>query len=361
MGEYPEEYENGEFTIAPTWVHGIEDARAGIAMHANPQTGTPDYSQGWGPAVGWTDRGKVDQVGQKVCVPYACYENVLVIAETSASEAGAYQLKSFAPSVGNIRTDWRGEDKTQETLDLVEYNQLTLTQMEEVRASAFAMEKHAYEVSKDVYGKTTPLELPNGTSMNVAPAAEAAQPAAGIPATEIVVYASDLPQSALDELDFIDDASSPGGVFIGLPNNGDELDAPPENDPHATFTVSVQNGIPYRCWVHMKVGAPMGKSQANIIWAQFSGAVDKDNKAVFEPGSSNYLTAQGPAQEGWAWAGCNLEDAAESDSLVYFQTGGEVTIRLQAGAEGVGFDQFILSSAKFLNTPPAKIIVEKTQ
>ena len=165
IGEYPEEYEGGEFTIAPTWIHGIEDARAGIAMHANPQTGTPDYSQGWGPAVGWTDRGKVDQVGQQVCVPFACYENVLVIAETSASEAGAYQLKSFAPEVGNIRVDWRGEDQTQETLDLVEYNQLTPAQMEEVRAKAFEMEKHAYEVSKDVYGKTTPLELPDGTSL----------------------------------------------------------------------------------------------------------------------------------------------------------------------------------------------------
>jgi len=355
MGEYPEEYENGEFTIAPTWIHGIEDARAGIAMHANPQTGTPDYSQGWGPAVDWTDRGKVDQVGQQVCVPVDCYENVLVIAETSASEAGAYQLKFFAPEVGNIRTDWRGEDQTQETLDLVEFNQLTPAQMEEARASAFAMEKHAYEVSKDVYGKTTPLELPDGTSMNIVPTAEAAQPA-GIPAAEIVVYASDLPQSVLSELDFIDDAESPEGKSIGLPNNGDELDAPPENDPHVIFTASVQGNIPYRCWIHMKVGTPQGKSQANVIWAQFSNAVDKDNKEVFKPGSSSYLTAQGPTQAGWTWVGCNLDEA---DTLIYFQSAGDVTVRLQAGAEGVAFDQFVLSSAEYLEKAPSMPIVEK--
>jgi len=158
MGEYPEEYEGGKFTIAPTWIHGIEDARAGIAMHANPQTGTADYSQGWGPAVGWTDRGKVDQVGQSVCVSFACYQNVLVIAETSASEAGAYQLKFFAPNVGNIRVDWKGTDQTQETLELVEYNQLSPEEMDEVRAKALEMEKHAYEVSKDVYSQTPPLE-----------------------------------------------------------------------------------------------------------------------------------------------------------------------------------------------------------
>jgi hypothetical protein len=47
MGEYPEEYENGEFVIAPTWIHGLQGARAGIAMQAEPQVGTPSYSQGW--------------------------------------------------------------------------------------------------------------------------------------------------------------------------------------------------------------------------------------------------------------------------------------------------------------------------
>lgn len=159
MGEYPEEYENGEFVIAPTWIHGIENARAGIAMPADPRTGTPDYSQGWGPAVDWTDRGHVDQSGQSICVPLACYENVIIIAETSASELGAFQLKFFAPGVGNIKVDWRGEDQTRETLELVELNQLDENQMAELRTKALAMEAHALEVSPKVYGKTTPLEL----------------------------------------------------------------------------------------------------------------------------------------------------------------------------------------------------------
>jgi len=181
-------------------------------------------------------------------------------------------------------------------------------------------------------------------------------PAANTMTAEIVVYASDLPQSALFELDFIDDSASPGGKLISLPNNGDELDAPPENDPHVTFTVSIQNDISYRCWIHMKVGAPKGKSQANVIWAQFSNAVDNANSEVFKPGSSSYLTAQGPTQEGWAWVGCDLEG---SDALIHFQNAGEITVRLQAGAEGVAFDQFILSSAEFLEEPPAEAVVEK--
>ena len=93
MGEYPEAYEDGDLIEAPTWIHGLADARAGIMMKAQPQLGTPSYAEGWGPAVDWTDRGQVDQMGQKTCVPKDCYEDVLVVAETSQSEPDAQQLK----------------------------------------------------------------------------------------------------------------------------------------------------------------------------------------------------------------------------------------------------------------------------
>jgi hypothetical protein len=177
---------------------------------------------------------------------------------------------------------------------------------------------------------------------------------------EVVVYASDLPEKALSEFDFWDDSSSPGGKMIGTPNSGDELDPPPENDPHVTFKVKVKSGVSYRCWIHMKVGAPKGKSQANMFWVQFSDAVDKANKEVLKPGTGSYLTAQGPTKEGWAWVSCDLEKAKSPEqSLVHFKTNGEVTVRMQAGMEGVGFDQFLLSPAQFLEKPPSEAVVKK--
>lgn len=142
--------------------------------------------------------------------------------------------------------------------------------------------------------------------------------------------------------------------MIGLPNNGDELNSPPEDDPHATFKVQIQSGIPYRCWIHMKVGAPKGVSLANLVWVQFSGAVNKSNEEILMPGTNSYLTAQGSEQQGWAWVGCNLPG---TDSLIYFKNSGEVTVRLQAGMEGVGFDQFLLSSGRYLEKPPVQPIV----
>jgi len=176
---------------------------------------------------------------------------------------------------------------------------------------------------------------------------------------EVVVYASDLPKSALSEFDFWNDPASPGGKMVGTPNTGDELDPPPENDPHVIFNVQVQKGVPYRCWIHMKIGAPKGKSQANRFYVQFSDAVDKTNKEVFKPRTGSYLTAQGPEQQGWTWVACDLADSKSSDNLVYFRTSGEVTVRMQAGMEGVGFDQFLLSPARFLEKPPSEAVVKK--
>ena len=195
--------------------------------------------------------------------------------------------------------------------------------------------------------------------LNSAVVAETQDKKLEAPPPEVVVYASDLPERALSEFDFWNDPASPGGKMVGTPNTGDELDPPPENDPHVTFKVQVQRGIPYRCWIHMKVGAPKGKSQANMLYVQFSDAVDKANKQVFKPGTGSYLTAQGPAQQGWAWVACDLADSQSSDNLVYFRTSGEVTVRLQAGMEGVGFDQFLLSPARFLGKPPSEAVVKK--
>jgi len=159
MGEYPEEYENGKFLAASPWIHGFEDARAGIMMKAKPQPGTPSYSQGWGPAVNWTDRGKVDQLGQKTSVRAGKYDDVLVIAETSAAEQDAEQLKYYARGVGNVRVGWRGAgEKTKETLELTKGETLDAKAMAEVRASAMKMEKAAYQRSKNVYARTPPLE-----------------------------------------------------------------------------------------------------------------------------------------------------------------------------------------------------------
>lgn len=181
--------------------------------------------------------------------------------------------------------------------------------------------------------------------------------AAEAPAPEVVVYASELPESALYEFDFWNEPASPGGKMVGTPNKGDELDPPPENDPHVLFKVPVRRGASYRCWIHMKVGQAKGKSQANLVYVQFSDAVDKANAEVLKPGTGDYLSARGPVREGWTWVGCDQADP-KARSLVSFRTS-EVSMRVQAGMEGVGFDQVLLSPARFLEKPPSEAVVAK--
>jgi len=167
-------------------------------------------------------------------------------------------------------------------------------------------------------------------------------------APDVVVYASDLSEDALFEFEFWPSRASPGG----------KLNPPPEEDPYVIFKVKVQGGVPYRCWIRMRVGAPMGVSSANKLYVQISDAVDNANKDVFRPNTASYLTAQGPPRQVWTWVACEAGPDS-TESLIYFRASREVTVRLQAGMEGVGFDQFVLSPAKFLERPPAEAIVKK--
>ena len=157
LGQYVEKYDGAEFVGGHAWLSGMEGARAGIMMKADPQPGTPSYSQGYAPPpFNWTDRGKVDKVGQKTCVRASCYENVLVIAEASEEEGpDAEQLKYYAPSVGHVRVGWRGKgEKLRETLELVEVVKLDPEALVKVRAQALELEKRA-----SVYGRTPPAEI----------------------------------------------------------------------------------------------------------------------------------------------------------------------------------------------------------
>jgi hypothetical protein len=158
LGQYPEEYEDGKLVGAPAWFAGMRGGKPGISMRAAPRLGTPDYSQGLGPAVDWRDRAKTRQVGQQTCVPTGCYQNVLVMEEWDEADPAARQLKYYAPGVGNVRVGWTGRDEEKEVLVLSKVAQLSPSALAEARKQALKLEQSAYKVSKDLYGRTPPAE-----------------------------------------------------------------------------------------------------------------------------------------------------------------------------------------------------------
>jgi hypothetical protein len=160
FGQYPEEYEDGEFVKAPAWVVGFRGARAGIAIKAEPQPGAPSYSQGFAPPpLNWDDRARVYEVGVHTCVPFACYDNVLVTEEFEPSIPGAFQLKFYAPGVGNVRVGWRGRNEEErETLVLIDMLKLDAQAMTQVRADALVLDENGYTRAKRSWGQTPPAE-----------------------------------------------------------------------------------------------------------------------------------------------------------------------------------------------------------
>jgi hypothetical protein len=163
LGQYPEEYEEGKFVASPTWFHGIKGAYAGIAMHANPRVGTPDYQQGYAPPpLNWVDRGKVSKKSVMTCVPAGCY-HALLIREFETGVPEAFQLKYYSRGVGNVRVGWEGaEDQDHEELRLVRIVHMKAQGLTNARDAAMKMERHAYQVSKAVYGKTPPMTTRSG-------------------------------------------------------------------------------------------------------------------------------------------------------------------------------------------------------
>ena len=159
FGEYPEEFEAGDFAGAPdTWIAGLQRARPGILMRAHPRLGTSSYLQGWAPTIEFADRARVYKTGVSTCVPFHCYEGVLVTDEWNPDEPAAHQRKYYAAGVGNVRVGHSGDDPESETLALADLRQLGAREMERARLAALRRERRAYAVSDDLYGRTSPAK-----------------------------------------------------------------------------------------------------------------------------------------------------------------------------------------------------------
>ena len=146
LGQYRETYGDIEFVGGRVWYVGNPPgAKAGIMMHADPQLGTPSYSEGYAPPpFHWTDRGRVFQMGQRTTVVTGSYEDVLVIEETDSEHPEAGQLKYYAQGVGIVRVGWSRNDESKERMVLIEHRLLNADELAQARKTALELEARAY-------------------------------------------------------------------------------------------------------------------------------------------------------------------------------------------------------------------------
>jgi hypothetical protein len=160
FGEYPEEYDGGKFTGAPsTWIAGQSHAEPGVQVPVKVQVGKPEVLQGLSPDVEFLDCAKDVKSGEKTCVPTGCYEGSRVVDERSpqAPDSGV-QRKTYAPGVGNVRVEAVG-DPEGETLVLVERTTLTAAELVKARAETRKLDQHGHD-THPIYKDSAPLQGP---------------------------------------------------------------------------------------------------------------------------------------------------------------------------------------------------------
>jgi hypothetical protein len=158
FGEYPEEYDNGKLSGAPsTWIRGAGGAYGGMHVLSQPRIGM-QYREGLVPAIQFDDVSKVTSVSQRTCVKAGCYNSVVVVDETSPNDpTSGHQIKYYAPGTGLVKVAAKGGD-TQEFLGLASVRRLDGAGLARWHAEALAMDKRAYKVAAKVYQVTPPAQ-----------------------------------------------------------------------------------------------------------------------------------------------------------------------------------------------------------
>ncbi len=183
------------------------------------------------------------------------------------------------------------------------------------------------------------------------------------PASDVVIYAGDVPDSALHGWIKASDAASPSSVMLATDDTGAANTNNPVASPSTYFDVSfdAEANVPYTIWLRLKA---LNNSKYNdAVWVQFSDALH--NGAPIYPINStsgllvNLATdASASSLNGWGWQ--NTAYWLAQATTVTFPASGAHTMRIQIREDGVQLDQIVLSPNTYLGTPPGSVTNDST-
>jgi hypothetical protein len=148
LGSYTEAYEGGQFVnFTDSWLSGVKGGKSGVLVPGHPQVGA-QFTQAVVPGEG-TATARVTKIGEKKCVPFRCFSDLVVVEEKGA------ELKYYAPGVGGVLTAPL-TGGAQETEELINVTTLSRTGLDEISNEVLTLDQHARAVSADVYGHSAP-------------------------------------------------------------------------------------------------------------------------------------------------------------------------------------------------------------
>ena len=149
LGSYTEAYESGQFLNAQdAWLAGVSGASAGLYFPGDPKPGSEPYYQVQVPG-GEQSSAQVVKAGQRTCVPFDCFKDVIVVLE------GGAENKYWAPRVGQILTEPLS-GIAQETEELINVKELSPSALSELSAEALKLDTHAAQTVPSVFGPSNP-------------------------------------------------------------------------------------------------------------------------------------------------------------------------------------------------------------
>jgi len=149
LGSYTEVYSGGRFLNAEdAWLTGVNGAAAGLYLPIDPRPGDPPFTQTRIPG-GEVSTAEIAKVGERTCVPFKCFADVVVVLE------GGAEHKYWAPGVGGILTEPLS-GLAQETEELVNVKELGGQALAELSKEVLRLDRSAAAHAPTVFGGTKP-------------------------------------------------------------------------------------------------------------------------------------------------------------------------------------------------------------
>jgi PKD repeat protein len=158
---------------------------------------------------------------------------------------------------------------------------------------------------------------------------------------------------------FVADSTAAGGVRVRNQDLGAAMVNTPIANPKSFFemTFFAESGKPYRLWVRGK--ADNNSPNNDSVYVQFSGSQNANGSPVYRIGTTsgtaiNLEDFTNFGLSGWGWQdnGWGLDVMGP---VIYFQSTGMQTIRVQQREDGLSIDQIVLSPQRYLLTSPGAL------
>jgi PKD repeat protein len=178
------------------------------------------------------------------------------------------------------------------------------------------------------------------------------------PAEDIVLYATETSMRS-GKWKVVADATAAGGSRLLNPDLGVVKSTAPLIKPKLYFemTFYAEAGAAYRLWVRGK--ADNNSPYNDSFFVQFSDSVDSTNNPVYRTNTTdatvvNLEDCSGCGLSGWGWQD-NGWGVGVMGPLIYFESTGIHTIRIQPREDGFSLDQVVLSPLNYLLSSPGAL------